>query len=210
MFGGNERKWLRKKSEKDYKEIIDIAYLGDAKQKAWVLDELDVEVSSQRPRRTVSRVWRDLLREREGKFIAECPSKRCCVSIPYYSVDFLDGGKAWSHPATVFMWLGFLKNKTQWIVVAKWWWRVLFKIFPLRSDCWSLSHLILLLFPQPGVLGYFEFSGSPQPPGYLTFFTSALHSLKKGKNASYPDISTFSKCVYINIFFVCYPYDYVF
>ncbi|XP_044515002.1 thioredoxin domain-containing protein 11 isoform X1 [Gracilinanus agilis] len=32
---------------------------------------------------------------------------------------------------------------------------------------------------KPGVLGYFEFSGSPQPPGYLTFFTSALHSLKK-------------------------------
>ncbi|XP_039089559.1 thioredoxin domain-containing protein 11 isoform X2 [Hyaena hyaena] len=44
----------------------------------------------------------------------------------------------------------------------------------------------LLLFPRnipvpskPGVLGYFEFSGSPQPPGYLTFFTSALLSLKK-------------------------------
>uniref|UniRef100_A0A673VIF5 Thioredoxin domain-containing protein n=1 Tax=Suricata suricatta TaxID=37032 RepID=A0A673VIF5_SURSU len=33
---------------------------------------------------------------------------------------------------------------------------------------------------EPGVLGYFEFSGSPQPPGYLTFFTSALLSLKKG------------------------------
>ncbi|EHB04177.1 Thioredoxin domain-containing protein 11 [Heterocephalus glaber] len=32
---------------------------------------------------------------------------------------------------------------------------------------------------EPGVLGYFEFSGSPQPPGYLTFFTSALYSLKK-------------------------------
>ncbi|XP_062036920.1 thioredoxin domain-containing protein 11 isoform X1 [Lepus europaeus] len=32
---------------------------------------------------------------------------------------------------------------------------------------------------EPGVLGYFEFSGAPQPPGYLTFFTSALHSLKK-------------------------------
>ncbi|XP_067407428.1 thioredoxin domain-containing protein 11 isoform X2 [Emydura macquarii macquarii] len=32
---------------------------------------------------------------------------------------------------------------------------------------------------QPGVLGYFEFNASPQPPGYLTFFTSALHSLKK-------------------------------
>ncbi|XP_075851224.1 thioredoxin domain-containing protein 11 isoform X2 [Microcebus murinus] len=35
------------------------------------------------------------------------------------------------------------------------------------------------LSDQPGVLGYFDFSGSPQPPGYLTFFTSALHSLKK-------------------------------
>ncbi|XP_037766276.1 thioredoxin domain-containing protein 11 isoform X2 [Chelonia mydas] len=32
---------------------------------------------------------------------------------------------------------------------------------------------------EPGVLGYFEFNASPQPPGYLTFFTSALHSLKK-------------------------------
>ncbi|XP_052535424.1 thioredoxin domain-containing protein 11 isoform X1 [Tympanuchus pallidicinctus] len=32
---------------------------------------------------------------------------------------------------------------------------------------------------EPGVVGYFEFNASPQPPGYLTFFTSALHSLKK-------------------------------
>ncbi|XP_069503894.1 thioredoxin domain-containing protein 11 [Ambystoma mexicanum] len=32
---------------------------------------------------------------------------------------------------------------------------------------------------EPGVLGYFEFNASPQPPGYLTFFISALHSLKK-------------------------------
>ncbi|NWS69782.1 TXD11 protein, partial [Crotophaga sulcirostris] len=32
---------------------------------------------------------------------------------------------------------------------------------------------------EPGVLGYFEFNASPQPPGYLTFFRSALHSLKK-------------------------------
>nr|XP_033818927.1 thioredoxin domain-containing protein 11 isoform X2 [Geotrypetes seraphini] len=32
---------------------------------------------------------------------------------------------------------------------------------------------------EPAVLGYFEFNASPQPPGYLTFFTSALHSLKK-------------------------------
>ncbi|XP_053327391.1 thioredoxin domain-containing protein 11 [Spea bombifrons] len=32
---------------------------------------------------------------------------------------------------------------------------------------------------EPGVLGYFEFNASPQPPGYLTFFVSALHSLQK-------------------------------
>ncbi|XP_029432972.1 thioredoxin domain-containing protein 11 isoform X2 [Rhinatrema bivittatum] len=32
---------------------------------------------------------------------------------------------------------------------------------------------------EPAVLGYFEFNASPQPPGYLTFFSSALHSLKK-------------------------------
>ncbi|XP_072838764.2 thioredoxin domain-containing protein 11 [Pogona vitticeps] len=32
---------------------------------------------------------------------------------------------------------------------------------------------------EPGVLGYFEFNASPQPPGYRTFFTSALHSINK-------------------------------
>ncbi|XP_058013118.1 thioredoxin domain-containing protein 11 isoform X2 [Ahaetulla prasina] len=32
---------------------------------------------------------------------------------------------------------------------------------------------------EPGILGYFEFNASPQPPGYLTFFASALHSLNK-------------------------------
>ncbi|XP_013925551.1 PREDICTED: thioredoxin domain-containing protein 11 [Thamnophis sirtalis] len=32
---------------------------------------------------------------------------------------------------------------------------------------------------EPSILGYFEFNASPQPPGYLTFFTSALHSLNK-------------------------------
>ncbi|XP_075686228.1 thioredoxin domain-containing protein 11 isoform X2 [Rhinoderma darwinii] len=32
---------------------------------------------------------------------------------------------------------------------------------------------------EPGVLGFFEFNASPQPPGYLTFFKSALHSLQK-------------------------------
>ncbi|XP_023413123.2 thioredoxin domain-containing protein 11 isoform X3 [Loxodonta africana] len=45
----------------------------------------------------------------------------------------------------------------------------------------SQSELLDFLsnYEQPGVLGYFEFNGSPQPPGYLTFFKSALHSLKK-------------------------------
>ncbi|KAE8579802.1 hypothetical protein XENTR_v10024188 [Xenopus tropicalis] len=32
---------------------------------------------------------------------------------------------------------------------------------------------------EPGVLGFFEFNASPQPPGYLTYFKSALHSLQK-------------------------------
>uniref|UniRef100_A0A8C5WD84 Thioredoxin domain containing 11 n=1 Tax=Leptobrachium leishanense TaxID=445787 RepID=A0A8C5WD84_9ANUR len=32
---------------------------------------------------------------------------------------------------------------------------------------------------EPGVLGFFEFNASPQPPGYMTFFISALHSLQK-------------------------------
>ncbi|KAM7152200.1 thioredoxin domain-containing protein 11 [Macrochelys suwanniensis] len=44
----------------------------------------------------------------------------------------------------------------------------------------SRSKLLdILSYYEPGVLGYFEFNASPQPPGYLTFFTSALHSLKK-------------------------------
>ncbi|XP_039631796.1 thioredoxin domain-containing protein 11 isoform X2 [Polypterus senegalus] len=32
---------------------------------------------------------------------------------------------------------------------------------------------------EPGVLGYFEFNTSPQPPGYLTFLMSALQALKR-------------------------------
>ncbi|XP_041431961.1 thioredoxin domain-containing protein 11 isoform X2 [Xenopus laevis] len=31
---------------------------------------------------------------------------------------------------------------------------------------------------EPGVLGFFEFNASPQPPGYMTYFKSALHSLQ--------------------------------
>ncbi|KAI4876498.1 hypothetical protein NFI96_028172 [Prochilodus magdalenae] len=30
-----------------------------------------------------------------------------------------------------------------------------------------------------GVVGYFEFNSSPQPPGYTTFLTSALHALRR-------------------------------
>ncbi|GCB60528.1 hypothetical protein scyTo_0003956 [Scyliorhinus torazame] len=43
------------------------------------------------------------------------------------------------------------------------------------------THSILLDFLshyEPGVLGYFEFNASPQPPGYLTLYISALHALK--------------------------------
>ncbi|XP_067859461.1 thioredoxin domain-containing protein 11 isoform X4 [Heptranchias perlo] len=32
---------------------------------------------------------------------------------------------------------------------------------------------------EPGVLGFFEFSASPQPPGYLTLYITALHALKR-------------------------------
>ncbi|XP_043567924.1 thioredoxin domain-containing protein 11 isoform X3 [Chiloscyllium plagiosum] len=44
------------------------------------------------------------------------------------------------------------------------------------------THSILLNFLshyEPGVLGYFEFNSSPQPPGYLTLYVSALHALKR-------------------------------
>ncbi|XP_061085715.1 thioredoxin domain-containing protein 11 isoform X1 [Conger conger] len=32
---------------------------------------------------------------------------------------------------------------------------------------------------EPGVIGYFEFNASPQPPGYMIFLTSALQALKR-------------------------------
>ncbi|XP_012587352.1 PREDICTED: thioredoxin domain-containing protein 11 isoform X2 [Condylura cristata] len=48
-----------------------------------------------------------------------------------------------------------------------------------ETETLLLFSCYLSVSSEPGVLGYFEFSGSPQPPGYLTFFTSALHSLKK-------------------------------
>lgn len=92
MFRVNERKRLRKKSEKGYKEIIDLVCL-EALNKRHELLELDGEVSSQGPRRTLSRApgwlrslrvclrtvsrgWRDPLREREGSFSSECPCER--------------------------------------------------------------------------------------------------------------------------------------
>lgn len=53
------------------------------------------------------------------------------------------------------------------------------------SACKGTCHVHIVLpflcLLQPGVLGYFEFNASPQPPGYLTFFASALHSLNKGE-----------------------------
>ncbi|XP_066130940.1 thioredoxin domain-containing protein 11 isoform X2 [Saccopteryx bilineata] len=48
-----------------------------------------------------------------------------------------------------------------------------------KTEAFLLFSCNISVSSEPGVLGYFEFSGSPQPPGYLTFFTSALHSLKK-------------------------------
>ncbi|RXM27990.1 Thioredoxin domain-containing protein 11 [Acipenser ruthenus] len=39
---------------------------------------------------------------------------------------------------------------------------------------------------EPGVLGYFEFNASPQPPGYLTFLTSALQALRRAISLDAP------------------------
>ncbi|KAL4624450.1 thioredoxin domain-containing protein 11-like [Arapaima gigas] len=36
-----------------------------------------------------------------------------------------------------------------------------------------------LSYHESGVVGYFEFNASPQPPGYIIFLTSALQALKK-------------------------------
>lgn len=36
-----------------------------------------------------------------------------------------------------------------------------------------------LSFHEPGVVGYFQFSSSPQPPGYITYLSSALQALKR-------------------------------
>ncbi|XP_070269071.1 thioredoxin domain-containing protein 11 isoform X2 [Myotis yumanensis] len=48
-----------------------------------------------------------------------------------------------------------------------------------KTEAFLLFSCNISVSSEPGVLGYFDFNGSPQPPGYLTFFTSALHSLKK-------------------------------
>uniref|UniRef100_A0A673ZZ51 Thioredoxin domain containing 11 n=1 Tax=Salmo trutta TaxID=8032 RepID=A0A673ZZ51_SALTR len=36
-----------------------------------------------------------------------------------------------------------------------------------------------LSFHEPGVVGYFQFTSSPQPPGYITYLSSALQALKR-------------------------------
>ncbi|XP_062999634.1 thioredoxin domain-containing protein 11 isoform X2 [Elgaria multicarinata webbii] len=48
-----------------------------------------------------------------------------------------------------------------------------------EAEAFLLLSCDIFVPSEPGVLGYFEFNTSPQPPGYLTFFTSALHSLNK-------------------------------
>ncbi|XP_036798063.1 thioredoxin domain-containing protein 11 isoform X5 [Oncorhynchus mykiss] len=36
-----------------------------------------------------------------------------------------------------------------------------------------------LSYHEPGVVGYFQFNSSPQPPGYITYLSSALQALKR-------------------------------
>lgn len=57
------------------------------------------------------------------------------------------------------------------------------RVWPSPCKGNSCIHFVppFLCLLQPGILGYFEFNASPQPPGYLTFFASALHSLNKGQ-----------------------------
>ncbi|XP_048465635.1 thioredoxin domain-containing protein 11 [Rhincodon typus] len=47
------------------------------------------------------------------------------------------------------------------------------------SEVTHISGSLAKLLDGPGVLGYFEFNSSPQPPGYLTLYVSALHALKR-------------------------------
>ncbi|XP_078096883.1 thioredoxin domain-containing protein 11 isoform X2 [Mustelus asterias] len=49
---------------------------------------------------------------------------------------------------------------------------------PLQYIATHSTLLGFLSHYEPGVLGYFEFNASPQPPGYLTLYVSALHALK--------------------------------
>ncbi|KAG7492026.1 hypothetical protein MATL_G00009860 [Megalops atlanticus] len=39
-------------------------------------------------------------------------------------------------------------------------------------------------YHEPGVVGYFEFNASPQPPGYMIFLSSALQALKRDYRGS--------------------------
>ncbi|MBN3318077.1 TXD11 protein, partial [Atractosteus spatula] len=39
-------------------------------------------------------------------------------------------------------------------------------------------------YHEPGVVGYFEFNSSPQPPGYMVFLASALQALKRDFQAA--------------------------
>lgn len=114
-----------------------------------------------------------------------CPWKSCS---PCFTLVWIEGKVSPNRHVVFFMWLIQLFEK--WnaancnclIMMA---YLSCFEIFPI-TQCPSIPQSpTSVLVLQPGVLGYFEFNGSPQPPGYLTFFTSALHSLKKGKHDSY-------------------------
>uniref|UniRef100_A0A8C5HSH8 Thioredoxin domain-containing protein n=1 Tax=Gouania willdenowi TaxID=441366 RepID=A0A8C5HSH8_GOUWI len=44
----------------------------------------------------------------------------------------------------------------------------------------SRTHLeAFLSYHEPGVVGFFQFNASPQPPGYITYLSSALQALKR-------------------------------
>lgn len=46
----------------------------------------------------------------------------------------------------------------------------------------TFSNHLCLVFWQSGVVGFFQFNSSPQPPGYVTYLSSALQTLRRGKS----------------------------
>uniref|UniRef100_A0A672Y9C5 Thioredoxin domain containing 11 n=1 Tax=Sphaeramia orbicularis TaxID=375764 RepID=A0A672Y9C5_9TELE len=48
-----------------------------------------------------------------------------------------------------------------------------------------------LSYHEPRVVGFFQFNSSPQPPGYITYLSSALQALKRGKNMTFRGVVRF-------------------